>query len=438
MYEEIFQVLNFGVIIISQIDFSIIEINNYAKEILLIENEKKITGDELFKLFSGDGTDADFFSITRTGGIENFFKKTDGSTFYGELTFTDLPDRDCYMITIRNAEMDRIIIDKLKQLETTIYNLSGVGEIIFESAKMKEVYNLCMLYHKEKKTNVLIEGETGTGKEIIASLIHFGNGDGGVSPFIPLNCAAIPENLFESELFGFVKGAFTGADTDRPGKIELSGSGSLFLDEIGELPLYMQPKLLRVLQEREYYRVGGNIQLKTDARFIAATNRDLEQSIRDGGFRADLYYRLNTGYIKVPPLRERPEDIQRLTRLFINKTIIERNRKPIRISNNAMDLLSSYNWPGNVRELKHVIEKIVLMSDKDIIEPEDIDFYDNKKMYLTPSDVLSGSAQLPAEGLDLELMNRLIVKEVLNKFNGNKGKTAEYLGLSRSALRSRL
>lgn len=436
-YREVFNNISTGIILISLSDLSVADINSYARKLFLIDDSEKIEFKDIVELICIDESE-DLFSISSGGGIDSYFRRRDGSFFYGELNITELQGSDYLMLTVVNAEKSRIVVEKLKNLQSSVYSLSDVGDVIFESQSMREIYRQCMALHREKSVNVLVEGETGTGKEIVARLIHFGKGDGRDSPFVALNCPAIPENLFESELFGFVKGAFTGADSSRAGKIEFAENGTIFFDEIGEIPVLIQSKLLRLIQEREFYRLGSTVRKVTNARFIAATNRELAARIKEGEFRSDLYYRFNVCNIKIPPLRERKEDIERLSYHFINNAALERNRSKLKISSEVMDIFLSYSWPGNVRELKHIIDKIVVNSDNDVIKPEDIVFNEQYNGVLSPEDVFRGKFNLPDDGLDLDLMNRIIVREVLNKFNGNKGKTADYLGLTRSSLRSRL
>lgn len=236
---------------------------------------------------------------------------------------------------------------------------------------MKEVYRLAKRVAPTSST-ILILGESGTGKEVLAKYIHFQSNRKG--PFVAINCAAIPEELLEAELFGYEKGAFTGAIKSKPGKFEIANEGTLFLDEIGELSPKLQAKLLRVLQEKEVERLGGNSPIKVEVRIIAATNKDLEKEVREGTFREDLYFRLNVIPIRVPPLRERKEDIPLFINFFLRK-ICEREGIPLkRLSDEALKRLMEYNFPGNVRELENMIERLVILTEKDLITEEDL-FY---------------------------------------------------------------
>jgi Nif-specific regulatory protein len=235
---------------------------------------------------------------------------------------------------------------------------------------MKEVYKQVQQVSKTQAT-VLIRGESGVGKELITDAIHYGS-ERAKNPLIKVNCAAIPESLIESELFGHEKGAFTGADKQKKGRFELAEGGSIFLDEIGELPLQIQVKLLRVLQEKEFERLGGTKTLKTDVRVIAATNRNLEEAIKDGSFREDLYYRLNVFPLFVPALRERLNDIPLLVDHFITKANKKNGTDIIRISSSAIEMLMIYRWPGNIRELENCIERAAILSTDKVIRPQNL------------------------------------------------------------------
>jgi transcriptional regulator with PAS, ATPase and Fis domain len=242
--------------------------------------------------------------------------------------------------------------------------------LIGSNPKMHDLYTLIKRAAGSKAT-VLIRGESGCGKELVARALHY-NSPRSSKPFVPVNCAALSETLLESELFGHEKNAFTGAAAQKPGRFEMAHGGTLFLDEIGEIPPAVQVKLLRVLQEREYERVGGTKSLKVDVRLVAATNKDLEKAVKEGDFREDLYYRLQVIQLAVPALRERREDIPALAEHFLHKYNVENGRKIKSISTDALALLSSYDYPGNVRELENAIERAVVLADNEesVITPE--------------------------------------------------------------------
>src|SRR6202030_1721244 len=301
--------------------------------------------------------------------------------------------------------------------------------IVAGSEKMQAVLALVERVAPTNAT-VLLGGESGVGKDLIARAIHQ-HSHRASGPFIKINSTAIPENLLESELFGYEKGAFSGATGSKPGKFELADKGTLFLDEIGDVPPAIQVKLLRVLQEREFERLGGTKTLKVDVRLIAATNRDLRAALEDGTFREDLYYRLNVVAIDIPPLRDHKEDIPALANFFLEKFAREPG-KPIRgITPAAMKLLLDFYWPGNVRELENIIERGVTLPAGSTLDAADI--------HLDPPSprAVAGSAALPA-GMTLDQWEDEAIREALKQANGNKSQAARALGLSRNALRYRL
>ena len=285
-------------------------------------------------------------------------------------------------------------------------------------------------------STILILGESGTGKELVAKAIHF-NGARKEKPFIAINCGAIPAELLESELFGHVRGSFTGAVSDKPGKFEVANNGTIFLDEIGTMPLHLQMKLLRVLQEQEIERVGSSKKTKLNVRVISATNANLEEQVKKGQFREDLYYRLNVIPILLPPLRDRREDIALLARHFLQKTCREMKRNLMALSPAATKALEAYDWPGNVREMENVIERTVALTDGDIIEKRDLPFHvgggeetDSGVTYLTPA--------VTAEGVNLveiiEEIERGMIREALELGRGVKAKAATLLSINRTTL----
>ncbi|RZB35311.1 MAG: two-component system, NtrC family, response regulator PilR [Desulfobacteraceae bacterium Eth-SRB1] len=310
------------------------------------------------------------------------------------------------------------------------------GDMIGKSKGMLKVYSLVKKV-ADTTANVLIAGESGTGKELVARAIHE-NSPRNDKSFVVINCGGIPENLLESELFGYMKGSFSGAHADKPGLFEVAHMGTIFLDEIGELPLFLQVKLLRVVQEKTFRRIGGAEDVRVDVRIISATNQDLVQKVKNGGFREDLYYRLNVIPIEIPPLRERNEDIPLLTSYFIEKYSKEFGKEINKISPYALQLLMKYPFPGNVRELENIIERSVALETTNIILPENL--------------VMPGtggidqdtalSAGIPEEGIslneELAKAERLLIKNALQKTNGSKTKAAKLLNVSFDSLRYRL
>jgi Nif-specific regulatory protein len=305
--------------------------------------------------------------------------------------------------------------------------------LVGEGPKMQEVYRLVELVLNTPAT-VLLTGESGTGKELIARVIHY-QGPQAKGPFIAVNCAAIPETLLEAELFGYERGAFTGAMQRKPGRFELATGGTLFLDEIADMSPVLQAKLLRVLQEREFERVGGTETIKTDARIVAATNQHLEQLMVEGRFRTDLYYRLNVYPISLPPLRERQEDLGPLTMFFLKRYSQELKKEVLGISKEAMGLLERYTWPGNVRELENVIERAVILCRGTIVTPQELPSL--REHLRTP--VLGGDAlRLPPGGIVLRELGKEFIRQALEQTHQNKSRAAEKLGLSRTQLRTRM
>lgn len=311
----------------------------------------------------------------------------------------------------------------------------GTMDIGIYSKVMKDLFTTAEKLHQNPNIHVLIEGETGTGKELVARWIHYGKGD-VTTPFIDLNCAAISSNLFESELFGYIAGAFTGGHPrGQKGKLEIAQNGTLFLDEITEMAIEHQAKLLRVLQERTYYKVGGVEKLSTNSRFIGATNQNVAQKVKEGVFREDLFYRLNIGYIHIPPLRERREEILPLAQLFLESLIRQKKTRFRKISDGAAKMLEDYPWPGNVRELRNMIERILLYWNDEEIQCEHLESCFQKTpiplQFGQPAQIFDiTNIPLPNHNIDLNKISLDIVKKAYEKHGENQTKTAHYLGVS--------
>jgi DNA-binding NtrC family response regulator len=302
--------------------------------------------------------------------------------------------------------------------------------VVARSFKMQEVLGMVDRVAPTNST-VLLGGESGVGKDLIARAIHE-KSRRAAGPFIKINSTAIPENLLESELFGYERGAFTGANASKPGKFELADKGTLFLDEIGDVPLAIQVKLLRVLQEREFERLGGTRTVKVDVRLIAATNRDLREALEQGTFREDLYYRLNVVPIDIAPLRQRKEDIPDLVNLFISRFAGDSGKPVEGITQEAMQILVNYHWPGNVRELQNIIERACALAKGVVLKVEDI------HLDVRPARAVNGAGNFLPDGMTLEQWEDEMIRESLRRANGNKSQAARLLGLSRNALRYRL
>jgi DNA-binding NtrC family response regulator len=335
------------------------------------------------------------------------------------------------MRMVIHKELDvRNLREENRSLREALGQRYSHPNIVARSPKMQEALAIVERVAPTNAT-VLLGGESGVGKDLVARAIHEKSRRAS-GPFLKINSTAIPENLLESELFGFEKGAFTGAVASKPGKFELADKGTLFLDEIGDVPPVTQVKLLRVLQEREFERLGGTKTVKVDVRLIAATNRDLREALEQGTFREDLYYRLNVVPIDIAPLRERKEDIPELVNLFVSRFSGESGKAVEGISPQAMQMLVNYHWPGNVRELQNIVERACALSKGPQLEPSDI------YLDIRPSKASHEGAGFLPEGMTLEQWEDEMVQEALRRANGNKSQAARLLGLSRNALRYRL
>lgn len=333
---------------------------------------------------------------------------------------------------------------ELSELKTMMAKSIGLGNIGIFSDSMRQIAEQAYKYHTDRSIPVLIQGETGTGKEIIAKMIHFGEAAQPL-PFVDINCAAFTSSLFESELFGYEAGAFTGGlSKGQKGKLDLAAGGTLFLDEVGEMPLELQSKLLRVIQEKTYYRVGGVKKLETDVRIICATNVDLSEMIAQGKFRKDLYYRLKVGHIILPPLRERPTEILPLARSFLQEFSHTRKKHFAEIGKEAANLLQAYSWPGNIRELRNVMEWITFMYDDTEVRAEYLGIMYRNSEYLptetkptqssSPSVIDPENFMLPPGRFDLNKFNDNVINKAMTMHKGNKTETANYLQMSRRIL----
>ena len=322
--------------------------------------------------------------------------------------------RNARQIKIGNRESDRFIVGN--------------------SPKMIAVVDIIQKVAKSSASTVLIQGESGTGKELVAKAIHHVSHDKARRPFLAINCAGLPENLLESELFGHEKGAFTDASDRKRGLLEIANSGTLFLDEIGEMPLGIQARLLRVLEEKTFRRIGGVDDIEVDLRVVAATNRDLKREAQDGNFREDLFFRLNVVPINIPALRERPEDVPILASYFVQHFNRELTRVVRGFSEEARILLKGYHWPGNVRELKNVVERAILLESTDIILASHL------PIEVAPREAVTvrAAAAEPFAPRPLRVMELEYIQRTVEHFEGNKSKAARCLGISRQTLRDKL
>lgn len=331
-------------------------------------------------------------------------------------------------VNVQRALERQRLVDENRYLRDYTDTAFRFENLVAGSRKMRDVFNLASQVAR-RDTTVLVTGESGTGKELIAKAIHQNSLRAG-KPFITVNCGAIPENLIESELFGHRKGSFTGAVADRTGKFEAANEGTVFLDEVGELPISLQVRLLRVIQEREIDKIGFPKPIPVNVRIVAATNRDLRKLIEDGQFREDLFYRLSVVTVELPPLRERRDDIPLLISHFLKKHCSRYSLAMPGVSDDAIDLLARYDWPGNVRELENVIEHAVVLGASGEIRPENLPAH----IQQAKSRVSAINLKLPDDGIDLEAVEKEILEQALEKNGWNQTRAARYLNISRKTL----
>jgi two-component system, NtrC family, response regulator AtoC len=323
---------------------------------------------------------------------------------------------------------------ELRSLRDTVSGRYGLSSIIGESEPMQRVKALVRKVATSPGSTVLVTGESGTGKDLIAKVIHYSSGRAN-QPFLNITCSALPEALLETELFGHERGAFTDARTQKRGLLEQADDGTVFLDEIGEMAPMLQSKVLRFLEEKTFRRVGGSQDIRVDVRVVAATNRNLEEQVREGRFREDLYYRLNVLRVEVPPLRTRGDDIALLAQSFVNGFRKEFKRPVKSMSAAAEAALKAYGWPGNVRELRNLTERAVLLAEADVLQPADFEF-----IHAAPASAaaVDDIVRLPAGGVQLEDVERSLVVQALERVGGNQTRAAVLLGLHRDQIRYRI
>jgi len=362
----------------------------------------------------------------------------------GALDFLAKPvDPDHLLLMVERALVQRRLSTENMLLKEELAQRRGAPQIVGDDAKLKQV-SVALHRAAATDTTVLLQGESGTGKELFARTLHVlsPRADG---PFVAINCAAIPETLLETELFGHEKGAFTGAANRKPGKFELAHRGTLFLDEIGDLPLPLQAKILRAIEEKRFERVGGTVPLQVDVRVVAATNRNLKAAVAARQYREDLYFRLSVFPITIPPLRERPNDISTLARFFIDRYCRDLTKKPLALSDTAERELQQYLWPGNVRELQNCIERAVILTEGDTIHPRHLNL--SFRSAPSPPDGDEGGpwAQIDLSGSLADATRRVTVEaerrkieQTLRDTNGDVGRTAELLRVSYKALQTKL
>jgi len=388
-----------------------------------------INGDEVLHRIKEEDPEIPIIIMTAQGSIEmavNLMKM-------GAFDFLVKPFELDQVEDLIKKGLERVRLKKeVEWLRAQYQERFRSGGIIGVSQKMKDLLGLAEKLAQGSETTVLIEGETGTGKELLAEYIHFLSPRSSF-PFIPINCGAIPKDLFESELFGYEKGAFTGAlEKGKMGKVEAAEKGTLFLDEVGELSSSAQVKVLRVLEEKEYFKVGGVDQRKANVRIIAATNKDLESEVKQGNFRDDLYFRLNVVKLHIPPLRERKEDILPLFRFFLDRFNEQFKKSFVQISQEAEERIVSYPWLGNIRELRNTAERIVLLEKGDTILGKHLSFLTGKEG--TSEETARFQPFIPPQGIILDKVEKEYILEALRIKKANKSEAAKMLGISRSAL----
>ncbi len=365
--------------------------------------------------------------ITAFGTIESAIK----AMKMGAYDYITKPfQMDELVLTVRKALENRLLKKEVIRLRKEVESRYDFHQLIGKSPSMQKIYDLIERI-SDSSSNVLITGESGTGKELVAKAIHY-NGVRKEGPFVAINCAAIPETLLESELFGYKKGAFTDAKSDKKGLIFEANEGTLFLDEITEMPLTLQAKLLRVIEEREVRPLGDTNSYPIDVRIISTSNRDIASLIQQGRFREDLYYRLKVIDIEMPPLRERKEDIPILVQHFIHKFSKELKKAVSSVSEDALKILLNYFWPGNVRELENIIQRAITLSQHEVILPDDL-----------PASIIQKTDEklfekAMEEKFTLDQLEKEYIKRVLIETGGNKSKAAERLGLDRKTLYRKL
>ncbi len=410
-------------------------IKTYEPDLILLDIYLTThNGLELLKTIKNEGIDSPVIMITGYADVNIAVSAIKG----GALDFLLKPiDMEQLQLVIEKAMENIRLRDEVNKLNTLLEEDYLSKEFFGKSRKMQKLVNSVEKLAKSSDTTILIEGESGTGKEMFARFIHQRSPRNNKA-FIQINCSAIPKELAESEFFGHEKGAFTGASNKtKLGKFELASGGTILLDEIGELTLDLQVKLLRVLQEKKFYRVGGEREIKVDVRVLAATNRDLEEEVAKGNFREDLFYRINVANVHVPSLKERTEDLPYLAYSFLMEFAKKFNNNVTNIDDKALDILKGHEWKGNIRELRNIMERVMLLADEDTIKDYHLNFLADK---IEANDSKSGqfNLEIPPNGIKMEVVLKDLILKTLNITDGNQVKAAKILGLSRSKLRYRM
>lgn len=397
-----------------------------APPLIITDLRMPTTGLELLRRIAAQGLQSTVIVVTAFGTVETAVE----AMKLGAYDYVTKPlDFEALVLVVHRAMERQKLIEEVQTLRSALDQRYGFEGIVGHSKGLLHVLGQAARVSQRDAT-ILIQGETGTGKELVARAIHH-NSPRRNKSFISINCGAIPRDLVESELFGYVRGAFTGALTNKSGRIEAADGGTLFLDEIGELPLDAQVKLLRVLQEGELTKLGATSSVKVDIRVIAATHRTLSTMVEDGTFREDLYYRLAVVPLTIPPLRDRKEDIPELIETLFQRAKERHGLNNVRLSPTVHQKLISYRWPGNVRQLENVLERLLVLSSSDLISVEDL-----PEELSTPTGNAAAILwpDLPDDGISLEAIERDLINRALEKFGGNQTQAARYLDISRRTL----
>lgn len=406
-------------------------LENHSLDVVLLDLKfGEISGIEILKMIKGDQPECVVIIMTAYATVQTSIEALKNKAYDYLIKPVDI--RKLRVITQNAIDLIQLK-ERVNQLENGVQDAQVDYGIIGKSKSMKKVFNIIDKI-KNIDSTVLIQGASGTGKELAAKAIHQG-GNRKANPFVPINCAALPESLIESELFGYIKGAFTGAIQNKKGVFELAHEGTLFLDEIGEMSLTVQSKVLRAIQEKRIFPLGSEQPVDINIRLIAATNRDLLQRVKEGAFREDLYYRLNVVSFQLPNLNERKDDVLRLTQFFIEKYAKEFNKRPIKIQPEALSALENYHFPGNVRELENIIERAVIFSEDDFIRVSDLpDNVVHKRTKETPTQYFMGVKL----GMTMAEIERKAIEATMEYVGGNRKETAKVLGVSERSVRYKL
>ncbi len=401
------------------------QIHELEPALVITDLRMPTSGLDLLRRLADVGLKTTVIVITAFGTVETAVE----AMKLGAYDYVTKPlDFDALVLAVHRAMERQSLIEEVRTLRSALDLRYGFEGIVGRSKNFLRVLEQAARV-SQYDTTVLIQGETGTGKELIARAIHQ-NSRRKNKPFVTINCGAIPQNLVESELFGYVRGAFTGATLSKAGKIEAADGGTLFLDEVGELPLEAQVKLLRVLQQGELSKVGATEPTRVDVRVVAATHRNLAAMIEDGTFREDLFYRLAVVPLQLPPLRERRDDIPPLIETLFARARTRHGMEQIHLAPQTLHRLAAYRWPGNVRELENVLERLLVLSSGDLITEDDLP----EELRRPSTAVTPFAIDLPEEGVSLEGIEKELIERALDRFNGNQTHAARYLDISRRTL----